>query len=70
MLLVAAACSAPSGESSEVGEQDQAVTGDDGPSIKERWCNSYTSERFCPKNVCVWQTRSDGTSYCGLPATE
>ncbi len=22
--------------------------------IKERWCNSYKSERFCPRHVCSW----------------
>ena len=27
------------------------------PAIKERWCNSYKSQRYCPKNVCFWVAR-------------
>ncbi|MCE9666385.1 hypothetical protein LY474_01050 [Myxococcus stipitatus] len=37
--------------------------------IREKWCNSYKSEQYCPKNVCVWYS-SANPPYCGLPATE
>ncbi|RYG65411.1 hypothetical protein EON77_18585 [bacterium] len=37
-------------------------------SSKERWCNSYKTERFCPKNVCAWY--GDAAPYCRLPAAE
>jgi uncharacterized protein YceK len=38
-------------------------------SIKERWCNSYTSAQFCPKNVCVWVS-TPAPGKCTLPPTE
>ncbi len=38
-------------------------------SIKERWCNSYTSAEFCPKNVCGWAS-TPAPGKCTLPLTE
>ncbi|HVG60749.1 MAG TPA: hypothetical protein VNA24_19485 [Hyalangium sp.] len=34
------------GADSEVTQQD----------IRERWCNSYTTQRYCPTNVCYWDS--------------
>jgi hypothetical protein len=35
----------------------------------ESWCRSYTTQQYCPKNVCVWYSYP-APGYCGLPATE
>jgi len=36
-----------------------------GPS--ERWCNSYTTQQYCP-SVCAWYSYP-APGYCGLKAT-
>jgi hypothetical protein len=33
----------------------------------ESWCRSYTTQKYCPKNICVWYA-SANPPYCGLPA--
>ncbi|MCP3097356.1 hypothetical protein LZ198_00560 [Myxococcus sp. K15C18031901] len=37
--------------------------------VREQWCNSYKSQQYCPKNVCVWYS-TPAPGKCGLPATE
>ena len=34
----------------------------------ESWCRSYTTQQYCPKNVCAWYSYP-APGYCGLPAT-
>lgn len=41
------------GVEEEAAAPDSEVTQQD---IKERWCNSYTSQQFCPTNVCYWDS--------------
>ena len=36
-----------------------------GPS--ERWCNSYTTQQYCP-SVCAWYSYPE-PGYCGLKAS-
>ena len=33
----------------------------------ESWCNSYTTQQYCPKNICVWD--ASRTPSCTLPAS-
>jgi hypothetical protein len=48
----------------EAAAPDSDVT-QQGPS--ERWCNSYTSQQFCP-SVCHWYSYP-APGYCGLKPT-
>ncbi|MBU8897970.1 hypothetical protein DRW03_32640 [Corallococcus sp. H22C18031201] len=35
----------------------------------DSWCRSYTTQQFCPKNICAWYS-TPAPGYCSLPATE
>jgi hypothetical protein len=53
-------------EQAAVGTEPAAEeTTQQGPS--ERWCNSYTSQQFCP-SVCAWYSYP-APGYCGLKAS-
>lgn len=52
--------------------EEGADSNDESPGVmkssRERWCNSYKSEEYCP-SVCVWHTRQGDAPYCGLPSS-
>lgn len=52
-----------------VGVEEEAIASDSEVTqqdIRERWCNSYKSEQFCPTNVCYWDRTN---SICTLRPT-
>ncbi|HVH46331.1 MAG TPA: hypothetical protein VM925_28515 [Labilithrix sp.] len=63
-LATVVGCAAEEQEPVDEGAQEQPLSA----SSKERWCNSYKTEQYCPKKVCVWHTGAK--AYCGLPASE
>ncbi len=50
-------------ETQTQGAPETSVEAED---IRERWCNSYTTQQYCPKNVCAWDASKSPS--CTLPA--
>jgi hypothetical protein len=62
-MTVAGCGGALAEEEDTIGTVEHGLT----PTTKERWCRSYSSQKFCPKHVCQWYT-TPAPGYCGLPA--
>jgi hypothetical protein len=67
--LSVCACSFEQATEEDLAAESQALEEDGALDVRERWCRSYKSERFCPRNVCVW-IASPAPGYCTLPPTE
>ncbi len=65
LVGVLSACGPAVEEESVAAPADSQETTQQGPS--ERWCNSYTTQQYCP-SVCAWYS-SPAPGYCGLKAT-
>jgi hypothetical protein len=44
---------------------DSQETAQMGP--PESWCRSYTTQQYCPKDICAWYSYP-APGYCSLPA--